>query len=128
MTNIFSFAELADQCHITYNNKVDDAFHVEMSRKKVCFPRSSEGLYFYKMNNKYKELVKTKNNGTSLVTTVKENLEGFSENQIERATEAKRLYHKVGAPTVENFKYLIKGNMIKNCPVTVNDINNTSLT
>ena len=45
------------------------------------------------------------------------------ENQIERATEAKRLYHKVGAPTIENFKYLIKGNMIKNCPVTVDDIN-----
>ena len=124
MANIFSFAELADQCHITYDNKVDDPFHIEMSGKKVHFPRSSEGLYFYKMNDKYKELVKSKNNGTSLVTMVKENLEGFLENQIERATEAKRLYHKVGALTVENFKYLIKGNMIQNCLVTVDDINN----
>ena len=124
MANIFSFAELADQCHITYDNKVDNAFHVEMNGKKVLISRSSEGLYFYKMSNKYKDLIKTKNDGTSLVTTIKENLEVFSENQVERAKEAKRLYHKVGAPTVENFKYLIKGNMIKNCPVTADDINN----
>ena len=71
MANIFSFAELTDQCHITYDNKVDGAFHVEMSGKKVHFPRSSEGLYFYKMNDKYKESVRSKNNGTNMVTTVK---------------------------------------------------------
>ena len=93
-----------------------------MKMKEVHFPRSSEGLYFHKFGDKYKDLIKEKNE-TSLVTTVKENLEGFLDKQVERATTAKRLYHKVGAPTVENFKYLIKGNMIKNCPVTLEDIN-----
>jgi hypothetical protein len=29
----------------------------------------------------------------------------------------------VGTPTMENFKSLLQMNVIKNCPVTVNDIN-----
>jgi len=29
----------------------------------------------------------------------------------------------VGCPTVENFKAILKQNLIKNCPVTVEDVN-----
>ena len=81
-------------------------------------------MYFHKFGDKYKKIVKEKNEGKSLVTAIKNNMEGFLDKQLERAMEAKRLYHKVGAPTIDNFKYMIKGNMIKNCPVTLEDINN----
>ena len=35
---------------------------------------------------------------------------------------ARKLYHMVGAPTFRKFKMMIKQNIIKNFPVTVEDI------
>ena len=32
------------------------------------------------------------------------------------------LYHIVGSPTVEAFKAMLKGNVIKNCPITAADV------
>ena len=34
----------------------------------------------------------------------------------------RRLYHDVGMPTVENFKALLRGNLIWNYPVTTEDV------
>ena len=41
---------------------------------------------------------------------------------MERAKAARKLYHIVGSPTVEAFKAMQKGNVIKNCPVTAADV------
>ncbi len=51
-----------------------------------------------------------------------ENLKGFTNKQIELADEARRIYHLVGTPSLENFKGIIKGNMIKNLPITIDDV------
>ena len=40
-----------------------------------------------------------------------------------QAKRARKLYHSVGAPTVENFKHMLRSNIIKDCPVTVKDVN-----
>jgi hypothetical protein len=45
--------------------------------------------------------------------------------QFEQAQEARKFYHIVGTPTMENSKLLLQMNVIKNCPVTVEDINIT---
>ena len=58
-----------------------------------------------------------------LVSTVKENKTGFSKCQYERALIARKLYHILGSPTVEAYKAMLKGNVIKNCPVTQEDVN-----
>ena len=73
------------------------------------------------MPSGYKEAIK-KQEGIQLINKVNKNKENYSEYQYERAKLARKLYHNIGAPTVTNFKYLIKANMIKNCPVTVEDI------
>ena len=57
-----------------------------------------------------------------MVNTVTENRSNYTTQQFERAKEARKLYHNIGAPTVENFKYVLKGNMIRNCPVTIEDV------
>ncbi len=59
----------------------------------------------------------------NLVSTVAKNRQGYTLRQFERAKEARRLYHIVGTPTVDNFKSLLRMNVIKNCPVTVEDVN-----
>jgi hypothetical protein len=54
---------------------------------------------------------------------VAENRQGYTLRQIEPTKEARRLYHIVGTPTVNNFKLLLQMNVIRNCPVTVEDVN-----
>ena len=40
----------------------------------------------------------------------------------ERAKEARKSHHTMGAPTVRNFKHIIKNDKMSNCPVTLEDI------
>jgi hypothetical protein len=47
----------------------------------------------------------------------------YTKRQVEDAKKARKLYSILGYPTVANFKHIIKQNLIKNCPVTVEDIN-----
>ena len=56
------------------------------------------------------------------VPAVKENVEGYTKRQVERAKQARKLYHVIGTPTVDNFKSIIKMNSIMNCPVTSKDV------
>ena len=47
---------------------------------------------------------------------------GCTEQQKERAKEARKLCHIMGAPTVGNFKHIIKSDQMSDCPVTLEDI------
>jgi hypothetical protein len=47
MTNIFSYAQMADQYPITYDNQKEDAFIVQLPHKSVKFVREN-GLYLYR--------------------------------------------------------------------------------
>jgi hypothetical protein len=76
-------------------------------------------LYTFEVSNKY---LKKENH---LIKTVKENRVGYTPKQFEQAKRARELYHIVGAPTIETFKTLIKMNSIRNCPVTMEDVNIT---
>ncbi|WP_288992819.1 polyprotein of Ty1/Copia retrotransposon [uncultured Marinobacter sp.] len=97
-----------------------------MDNAIIKFECSPDGLYQYSVSKGYQQSLKEdrKDIGTSnLISTVTENRQGYTLRQFERAKEARRLYHIVGTPTVENFKSLLRMNVIKNCPVTVEDIN-----
>ena len=48
---------------------------------------------------------------------------GYTQHQFDRAKTARKLYVILGMPTVENFKNILHQNIIKNCPVTVEDVN-----
>ena len=45
-----------------------------------------------------------------------------TDQQKEKAKAARKPCHTMGVPTIGNFKYIIKSNQIKNCPVTLDDI------
>ena len=42
----------------------------------------------------------------------------------DRAKRARKLYHAIGGPTVENFKKILRQNLIHDCPVTEKDVTN----
>ena len=58
----------------------------------------------------------------TMVQTVKDTLEGYSDIQIQKAKEAREFQVKVGHPSTRDLKNIVKTNMIANCPVTVADI------
>jgi len=49
-------------------------------------------------------------------------LQQYTQRQFENAKHARRLYQILGRPTVENFKALLRMNMIENCPVNTGDM------
>ena len=57
------------------------------------------------------------------MNAIKKKIEGFTEKQVKPEQESSRLYHQLGFPTMENMNLIIRHNLIKNCPVTTEDIN-----
>jgi hypothetical protein len=61
-----------------------------------------------------------------LVNTVRDNFEGHMKGDIPQAKEAQRLQGIVGNPTDKEFKGMVRGNLITNCPITVQGIDNAN--
>ena len=75
----------------------------------------------YRVHKDYKNSLKEKGS-SHLVMTLSENRRGYTDRQYDRAKTARKLYHIIGTPTVENFKALLHMNTIRNCPVMVKDV------
>ena len=137
VANIFGFAKLEDQYRITYDSSIEKAFNVYTKDGIVKFKRNKDGLYIYQPSNEYITDVKRENQHelvlkkdttdeervNFLIDTVEENKSGYTQRQFENAKKARKLYHIIGCPTVENFKSILRQNIIRNCPVTVDDVN-----
>ena len=146
IANIFGLNEMTKKYRVTFDSAVDNAFYVHMPDGPRTFRATPEGLYAYTPTDGYKAATKAANTGPTgpgvtrttaptttgpnptlgdqqhIVTTVKENKVPFTTRQIADAASARKLYHILGCSSVENFKYILKANMIKNCPVTSTDV------
>jgi hypothetical protein len=56
------------------------------------------------------------------VNTVSKNKAGFTKRQIKEVEVARSLYFKLNYPSWKDFKWIIRSNQIKDCPVTVNHV------
>ena len=126
IANIFGLCDLKKKYRVTYDSESEDAFIVHDPVKgNIKFSCTEEGLYAFTPSDSYRKNLK-KNNTTvvtnCLVASVEENKKGYTERQFKRAKEARALYHKVGTPTVENFKGLLRQNLIQDCPITIEDV------
>ena len=99
---------------------------MHMKDKTVKFTWTPEGLHQFKVPNTYKNYLKkkreTKMETSNMVQTVDENKSVYTKRQVERAKTPRKLYHIVRSLTVEAFKEMLEGNVIKNCPVTATDV------
>jgi hypothetical protein len=60
--------------------------------------------------------------GKLFINTVTGNKKNYSKRQIKGAEIAKELYAKLARPSMKNYKWIVLSNQIKNCPVTLEDI------
>jgi hypothetical protein len=83
-----------------------------IGKPNMHFKMHSSGLHYYD----------PKDNEFTFVNTVSENLQGFTKRQIKGAELAKVLYSNLGYPSMKDFRWIIQSNQIKDCPVTVEDV------
>ena len=70
----------------------------------------------------YVESKNTSNTGVCLQTNVIR-VEGFTKRLLERVDRMSKLYHMLGALTLANMKAVLRQNLLRNCPVTTEDVN-----
>ena len=119
ITNIISVKNLAEQYRITYDSENGGEFKVhrqEHRQHDMRFVMHPSGLHYYD--------VKQKN--YTFINTVVGNKEGFTKRQIKGAQEARELYAKLGYPSVKDYKWIIQSNQIKDCPITVQNIDDST--
>ena len=71
------------------------------------------GLHYYEPRNKH----------FSFINTVSGKKEGYTQRQVKSAEVAITLYAKLCYPSWKDFNWVIRSNHIKDCPMTVEDIN-----
>jgi hypothetical protein len=59
----------------------------------------------------------------NMITSVQGNTKDSIQRQFKNAKRARRRYLIVGCPRVENFNHILRQNIIKNHPVTADDVN-----
>ena len=114
ITNILSLHNMSRKYWVTFDSRNGNKFVVHLNdNKSIEFVPSKNGLYYY--DNTQKDFC--------LMESVEENKEFYTERQVEKAKLARKLYHAIGNPSLKDYKAIIRMNMIRNCPVTEEDIN-----
>ena len=97
--------------------------HLDENRK-IKFPVNKEGLYTYNPleDQMQKEVVNNIATRTRSANK-KVHVEGYTPREVKCAKLARRLYHSLTAQEIGELKTFIRGNMMKNNPVTTQDVN-----
>jgi hypothetical protein len=113
--NIIALRNLIDQYRVTYDS--DDLMFVvhreSESKPNMEFKMHKSGLHYYDPR---------KEQHLTFVNTVSENKTGFTKRQIKCSEIAQNLYKTLRYPSMKDFKWVIRSNQIKDCPVTIQDI------
>ena len=113
--NILSMAKLKQQYHITYESDKDNAFIVrehDNTQTKYIFHEYHDGLYYHEVNSTQQ----------IYITTVTENKQKYSQNDVKRADQVRALQKVIGHPTAKQLSYLLDDHLIPNSPFTSHDV------
>ena len=114
ITNFLSLKNVRSKYHVTYDSRNGEGSFIvhKPSGIDVHFVMHAGGLHYHD----------TKNRQLTMMSTVKGKSEGFSKRLIEQAKAAHEFQAKVGHPSTQDLKSIVKSNLIVNCPVTAEDI------
>ena len=114
ITNVLSFAIMAENFSIKYDNSKEDAFMINTPKGVLKFQQVSKYLYLFIPDGELQEKI--------LLQTVDENKKFYTPQQVERAKRARDLSRAIGCPSDADLKAILKMNTIKDCPVIEADI------
>jgi len=127
ITNVIALTNMKKQYCVTYDSEANNgAFIVHRQddgKQNMIFRHHPSGLHYWDPRDEASYVFVEKAEETALVTTVEENKSQFTKRQIKQAEVAKNLYATLCFPSWQDYKWIVRANMIANCPVTLNDIN-----
>jgi len=127
LANILALSNVRKQFDVRYTNGSKDsppAFEVIRKDGSIMkFVEHEIGLYVYDVTQCDKSKLENQVSNFSFVNTVDDNLHCCSKKDVQKAKLAREFYIKIGRPSVKTFKHLINNNLIRECPITVDDIN-----
>jgi hypothetical protein len=128
IANVLSLYQLGQKFKVTYDSTdCMGEFKVFTQAGVVEFKPTPKGLHVLNLKDNPDAAFLLVNDadlayGKSPVPTVRQNYEGFTKRQIQQATQARRIMGMIGAPTECEFQSLVRLNLLKDCPITNNDI------
>jgi hypothetical protein len=131
IANVLSLYLLGKKHHITYDSQDHGSdFKVHTSTGVLEFKPTQNGLHALDLSSTpataHVLVTSSQPSDEHLhVNTVRENFEGFTHCQVQRATDARCLIQMVASPTEHNFQSMVHLNLLKDCPVTHEDVTNT---
>ena len=115
IANILSLSRVKEKFCVSFDSDKDNMFHVHLGGGVVrSYRESGRGLYFSD--------VRDLDNGIVFVNTVDYNKNKHSRQAYLRALNARLLQNRMGGPSYEHFKSIIRNNELHNCPITETDI------
>ena len=99
---------------MTYNSAASKAF--------VVHKNDGSERRFEQAKSRLFDLDTEQNSGTVLVNTVEENKARYTNRDYQRALLASRLQNTIGHKLTRDFVHIVKENLLKNCPITTDDI------
>ena len=118
VANFLSIKTLKGRHSVTYDSNVEGGvFKVHTPGGIVKFKAHENWLHYLDMNDE-EELAIT------LVTTIRDNFQGFSKKEIEGAIQAHKMQAMLGHPPCLNFENMVCARFTDNCPMSKNDIRN----
>jgi hypothetical protein len=115
ITNIVALKNLITLCDMTYS-KSEESFFVhreEFGLPDMQFQMHHSGLHYHDPTDLH---------NFQFVTTVSGNKAHFTARQIQGAQKARCFYSQLAYPSFKDFCWVIQSNLVKDCPVTVADI------
>jgi hypothetical protein len=84
------------------------------------FKPSAQGLHYHDVSDS------SSNIELMLVNTVRENFEVYMHHKVMKAMEARHIQGMIANPTKREFAGMVREQLLTNCPVTVQDVDNAN--
>jgi hypothetical protein len=125
IANILSLAQVRRVCRVTLDTADVPALHVHrLDGSIMVFTEHPSGLYVFDTSAARAPSTPIP---VSFLTTVADNRSMFTPRQLQDADTARALYRKIGRPSEAAFLHILRHNLIRNCPVTVEDAQRATL-
>ena len=125
---------MGKQFRITHDNHASGAcFYVHKeNRRAIQFNKHTGGLYYYdagrkRRNNKTGHKADYMAMIAKVVKTVGDNKRNFTKHQIKAAEHVRCIDSMIGRPSTANYKGLVAGKLLADCPVVTEDIKNAEV-
>ena len=105
ITNILSLKNVKNKYRVTYDSETEDVFTVRTNKGRIMqFKMHEDGLHYHDTSDRQ----------VTLIQTVQQNKAGYSQQQLVTACTARDIYSKFGHPSMQDFKAMIKNQIIFN--------------